>query len=136
MKPRERNGTSQKGELPYLATTILVAQRLSECPYIVTKFIQTSQLSIPDTPTRLDGRLNHSKLRAEVQELLWTKRFGQNVCNHVVCGNINDVAFLSFHEFADEMVTDVNMFDPTIMSRVNRQEDSTVVVCDDRSTSQ
>ena len=73
-----------------------------------------------DTPTRLDGRINHAKLWTEVQEFLWTKRFGQNIRNHVVCGYIDYVAFFLVHELADEMVSNVNMLDPTIMSRINR----------------
>jgi hypothetical protein len=58
--------------------------------------------------------LHHTKLVPEVFKLHLRQRFGENVCNLLICGYVLELHCSLLYHVSDEVVFDLNMLQPVM----------------------
>ena len=83
---------------------------------------------ISDTTTQSSVASIETELSTEELEFSCTERFSQGVRDHGVRVYIDHVHAIVFDEFSDEVVADVDVFESSVVSRVDCQKYSSLIV--------
>jgi hypothetical protein len=79
-------------------------------------------------PLSEEGILHHSKPVYGEKKLPFLQRFGQNICNLLIYGNILKLHFSLLDPILDEVVSDLNMLGPVMEYWILQEFDTTHII--------